>query len=110
MEYTEGDKPNAGTPVQTGTASLTDSEQQLLTSLRGWRDDRSRLAADIVVQGDSLGVWSAWIARTARDHALGWLVTILAISLGAPFWFDVLNKFMNLRNTGRAPDEPRSKA
>lgn len=27
----------------------------------------------------------------------GWLVTALAISLGAPFWFDVLNKFMAVR-------------
>jgi hypothetical protein len=32
--------------------------------------------------------------------ALGWLATIAAISLGAPFWFDVLGKFSRLRNTG----------
>lgn len=30
---------------------------------------------------------------------LGWLVTALAITLGAPFWFDVLNKFMVVRST-----------
>ena len=48
--------------------------------------------------------------RATRDHALGWLVTILAIALGAPFWFDTLNKVMNLRHAGRATDEPRSKA
>jgi hypothetical protein len=30
---------------------------------------------------------------------LGWLFTVLAISLGAPFWFDVLNKFMSVRST-----------
>ena len=30
---------------------------------------------------------------------LGWLVTGLAISLGAPFWFDLLNKFMVIRAT-----------
>jgi len=27
----------------------------------------------------------------------GWLLTALAISLGAPFWFDLLNKLMQLR-------------
>lgn len=27
----------------------------------------------------------------------GWLLTALAISLGAPFWFDLLNKLMKLR-------------
>lgn len=29
----------------------------------------------------------------------GWLLTSIAISLGAPFWFDVLNKFMVIRAT-----------
>jgi hypothetical protein len=32
-------------------------------------------------------------------HGLGWLLTALAISLGAPFWFDVLNKFIVVRST-----------
>lgn len=27
----------------------------------------------------------------------GWMITALAISLGAPFWFDLLNKLMKLR-------------
>jgi len=31
-------------------------------------------------------------------HWLGWLLTTLAISLGAPFWFDVLNKFIVIRS------------
>lgn len=30
---------------------------------------------------------------------LGWLITAFAISLGAPFWFDVLNKVMKLRSS-----------
>jgi hypothetical protein len=41
---------------------------------------------------------------------LGWLVTALALSLGAPFWFDMLNKFMVVRSTikpkEKSPDEP----
>ncbi len=35
----------------------------------------------------------------------GWLVTALAGSLGAPFWFDTLNRFINIRGNGRAPEE-----
>jgi len=34
-----------------------------------------------------------------RIHFLGWLLTALAISLGAPFWFDMLNKFIVVRPT-----------
>jgi len=36
---------------------------------------------------------------------LGLLVTGLAVSLGAPFWFDLLNKLVNLRTTGKKPAE-----
>ncbi len=40
---------------------------------------------------------------------LGWLITAFAISLGAPFWFDVLNKVMVVRSTvkptEKSPDE-----
>lgn len=35
----------------------------------------------------------------------GWLVTALAASLGAPFWFDTLQRFINLRANGRSPEE-----
>jgi hypothetical protein len=34
---------------------------------------------------------------------LGLLFSIMAVSLGAPFWFDLLNKLVNLRGTGNAP-------
>ena len=33
----------------------------------------------------------------------GWLIAGIAISMGAPFWFDVLGKVMNVRNSGGKP-------
>jgi hypothetical protein len=40
---------------------------------------------------------------------LGWLLTAIAASFGAPFWFDVLNKVMVIRSTvkprEKSPDE-----
>ena len=36
---------------------------------------------------------------------LGWVLTAMAVSLGAPFWFDLLNKFMNARSTLK-PSQP----
>jgi hypothetical protein len=35
---------------------------------------------------------------------LGWLITAFAISLGAPFWFGLLQNVMNLRSSGPPPD------
>jgi hypothetical protein len=36
---------------------------------------------------------------------IGLLLTAIAVSLGAPFWFDVLNKFVHVRGAGRSPVE-----
>jgi hypothetical protein len=36
---------------------------------------------------------------TWLEKLFGWFITAIAVSLGAPFWFDVLNKFMNFRST-----------
>lgn len=44
----------------------------------------------------------------ASAHLLGWFITLLAISLGAPFWFDVLNKIVNVRNAGVKPSTQTS--
>ena len=35
---------------------------------------------------------------------LGLAITIAAAALGAPFWFDALNRLVNLRNTGKIPE------
>jgi hypothetical protein len=48
------------------------------------------------------GAERCW-SPTAFDRAflfLGWIVTALALSLGAAFWFDVLNKALQLRGSG----------
>ncbi|PZV10754.1 MAG: hypothetical protein DCF22_15970 [Leptolyngbya sp.] len=34
---------------------------------------------------------------------IGWFVTGIAIAMGAPFWFDLMSKLMNVRNTGTKP-------
>jgi|SRR5579862_2983082 len=39
---------------------------------------------------------------------LGWIITALAMSLGAPFWFDMLNRLMVIRSTVK-PDEKSHK-
>ncbi|MFT3703484.1 MAG: hypothetical protein QM802_14000 [Agriterribacter sp.] len=40
---------------------------------------------------------------------IGFLITALAITLGAPFWFDLLSKFVNLRSGGNKPPDSDSK-
>lgn len=40
---------------------------------------------------------------------IGWLVSGIAISMGAPFWFDMINRIVNVRNTGKIPTPPPSR-
>lgn len=42
---------------------------------------------------------------TSASLFFGFLITAFAISLGAPFWFDFLNKFVNLRVSGAKPED-----
>ena len=42
--------------------------------------------------------------NVAAMKILGLLLTGLALSLGAPFWFDLLDKFMKIRGTGPKPE------
>ncbi len=37
------------------------------------------------------------------QNIVGYLVTALAVMMGAPFWFDLLKKFINVRNAGVKP-------
>jgi hypothetical protein len=48
---------------------------------------------------------SAWPTATGDIilHILGWVVVAIAASFGAPFWFDTLNRFVNLRTSGPPP-------
>lgn len=39
---------------------------------------------------------------------IGFILTALAITLGAPFWFDLLNKFVNIRAGGNKPAEDKT--
>ncbi|MGR9116916.1 MAG: hypothetical protein ACU85E_14225, partial [Gammaproteobacteria bacterium] len=42
--------------------------------------------------------WSEMTAGAVISKIFGWLLTTLALTFGAPFWFDVLNKFMSFRS------------
>ena len=49
-------------------------------------------------------VWE-WFIRV-----LGWGLTALAVSLGAPFWFDTLNKVMVIRSTVKPTEKSKDEA
>ena len=45
------------------------------------------------------------LVDTVAFHLWGWIITTLAATLGAPFWFDTLNRVISIRSAGKAPEE-----
>lgn len=71
----------------------------------GWRAAPAQNQDYRQFPGLNLNLWRS----TLGFHLLGWIISIFAVSLGAPFWFDILNKIISIRSTGRAPEEkPKS--
>ena len=57
------------------------------------RADDYKTFETLPIGWDNVG--NDWFKRV-----VGWLITTAAISLGAPFWFDLLGKVANLRGSG----------
>jgi hypothetical protein len=69
-------------------------------------------AADNVDEVVKVGIPMGWrgeaVPHGSDEVAMsfaGWALTILAISLGAPFWFDALSRIARLRSSGK-PETP----
>lgn len=98
--------PNqTGAPAATATPSLTPRDlvnnvQSTLSNLNGLRVP---IGWDASERAYFCGGGPHW--GHIFSALFGWLVTALAASLGAPFWFDTLQRFVNIRGNGRAPDE-----
>lgn len=46
-----------------------------------------------------------WWADPSLSNMIGWIITAGALSFGAPFWFDILKKFVNVRSSGIKPEK-----
>jgi hypothetical protein len=69
----------------------------------GWTEQCYPLRALFV--HDANRATAACVASPAS--ALGIALTVIALSLGAPFWFDALNRLVNIRQTGTPPESTR---
>jgi hypothetical protein len=94
VEYKDPSDPMKPTVSALDPNRVHDQERKVLGQLVGWGPEDRR---------PDQSPWD-WLFR-----AVGWLLSATAISLGAPFWFDVLNKFINLRSAGKSPDEAAKK-
>jgi hypothetical protein len=86
------------------TFQTLETELQKLDLPVGWTLGTGKPVPDPSYR--TIYTWSD-LLPAARYHFWGWLLTAIAASLGAPFWFDMLNKVITIRAAGKAPDEAR---
>jgi hypothetical protein len=87
-ECAAAQNPNTNDTSKSPETAAAKDELAALKPLLGWSGENF-----------SAG-WKEWLSRL-----LGWCLSITAISLGAPFWFDMLTKVMSIRNAGQKPEK-----
>jgi hypothetical protein len=91
--------------AQSAKGPTSDTSQPIAAQIKQAEDEVSGIG--------NLGIPLGWTKDTTPSDLpgglglfLGWLLTGVAVSLGAPFWFDLLNKIMVVRSTVK----PREKS
>jgi hypothetical protein len=82
---------SSGLNASLNVKELRNETQQIQILPIGWSNESN------VPQGLPSGS-GGWLTKI-----FGLFITTIAVSLGAPFWFDMLNKLVDLRGTGKQP-------
>jgi hypothetical protein len=104
---------------QTAAAKLSGSglpvgwtpEQRKAIGLDSWKFTLSGFFGGLFTPWEwfeRMGDFFRWLSQncsTLFTLSAGWFLTAIAASLGAPFWFDLLGRFVNIRAAGKAPGE-----
>lgn len=90
--------PQGADNLQAIKEQVQQAKQDLLESVSlpiGWSD------TNLKQQREEQKFWGLDIPFVKQF--VGWILSGLAIAMGAPFWFELLNKFINVRNAGPKP-------
>ena len=100
-------KPD-GPAANTGSTTGTDPVKEANDRSEKAAETLAKANADLSSAGIKLG-WKAFPAGCSDwvSKIIGLLISILAISLGAPFWFDMLSRVMQVRAAGVSPRDKK---
>jgi hypothetical protein len=95
---------SAGKPIKTTVTKVTGLADYLKSAQipMGWHGSfRDEVFGTISVSGCS--ILDGFLSFLLKLGGIS--LTAFALLAGSPFWFDMLNKLVNVRNTGKRPDE-----
>ena len=112
-------EPLSKAPEGVDDATLHNAIKKTEDTLRslpiGWNCNGN--SAAVTVPADQthrpLGSWECAkknLTTLTLMQVFGWMFTATALTLGAPFWFDLLQKFVNVRGAGGRPKREDEKA
>lgn len=112
-------EPLSKAPEGVDDATLHNAIKKTEDTLRslpiGWNCNGN--SAGVTVPADQthrpLGSWECAkknLTTLTLMQVFGWMFTATALTLGAPFWFDLLQKFVNVRGAGGRPKREDEKA
>ena len=104
--------PNLGDEISTTTSFTKNEADSLKSTIKIIYAQTADIAGkEFIETNDLLGLGWRYGFLKEKDQSyvgfmnlVGWLLTALAISMGAPFWFDLLNKMMKLRGSIKSAD------
>ncbi len=100
-------EPGASESITSVTGKLQTIERQGLPI--GFSCVATDWTADLDARSLRTTLGECWSETKARSgtawllKAIGWLITALAISLGGPFWFELMNRLVDMRGAGKKP-------
>ena len=104
QKYRNDGNPEGPQSTQ-GAGASQGLEKKLLERIQAMQDVTDQKLLPIGWTENPLAQKKGWVLiGQLMLLVVGWCVTALALSLGASFWFDTLNKFMIIRGTIK-PDE-----
>jgi len=94
--------PDSSSPTGKGSGA---SQVQPQSATTGDQQETLRKTLQSVQQ---TGIHFGWETMPEKwewvNKAIGLLLTAIAVSLGAPFWFDILDKVIKMRSSGSVPN------
>jgi hypothetical protein len=99
-----------------GASDIGKLETQLQTNVKAFNDVTTSALLPMGWK-HPWGFYEGYFMTAPKDAVFstttllaGWVMTALAISLGAPFWFDTLNRFMVVRSTVKPQEKSKTEA
>jgi hypothetical protein len=102
----------SSTPIPSRIEMVKDNVDKSLSDITlpiGWTENIVEEQLKVPAEGSPEAKRRVKFIPPLLIMILGWLVTAFAIMMGAPFWFDFLILFINVRNTGSRPKSDTDK-